>query len=59
MPSIVPAAALLLLQVSVEAAPDVTEVGFAVSVTVGFGITDTLVVAAAGVVPAAPEQLSV
>jgi hypothetical protein len=52
-------AALLLLQVSVEAAPDVTEVGFAVSVTVGFGITDTLVVAAAGVVPAAPEQLSV
>jgi hypothetical protein len=48
-----------LLQVSVEAAPDVTEAGLAVSVTVGFGITDTVAVAAAGVVPAVPEQVSV
>jgi hypothetical protein len=45
--------------VSVEASPDVTEVGLAVSVTVGFGITVTVTVAAAGVVPAAPEQVNV
>ena len=51
--------AFVLLQVSVEASPDVTEVGLAVSVTVGFGITVTVTVAAAGVVPAAPEHVSV
>jgi len=45
--------------VSVEALPEVTEVGLAASVTVGFGITVTVAVAAAGVVPAAPEQVRV
>jgi hypothetical protein len=51
--------AFVLLQLSVEALPEVTEVGMAPSVTVGFGITDTVAVAAAGVVPAAPEQVRV
>lgn len=51
--------AFVLLQVSVEALPEVTEVGLAASVTVGFGITVTVAVAAAGVVPAAPEQVRV
>jgi hypothetical protein len=51
--------AFVLLQVSVEASPDGTEVGLAVSVTVGFGNTVTVTVAAAGVVPAAPEHVSV
>jgi hypothetical protein len=51
--------AFMLLHVSVEALPDDTDVGFAVRITLGFGITDTVTVAAAGVVPAAPEQVSV
>jgi hypothetical protein len=58
-PEAVQEAAFVLPHVSVEAAPDITDVGFAVSVAVGFGITDTVAVAAAGVVPAAPEHVSV
>jgi hypothetical protein len=51
--------AFVLLQVSSAASPEARDVGLAASITVGFGITDTVVVAAAGVVPAAPEQVSV
>ena len=54
--------ALVLLQVRVEVPPDATLVGFAVRFTVGAGgveVTVTVVLAAAGVVPPAPEQVSV
>ena len=48
--------ALVELHVSVEAAPLATEVGFAVSVTVGAGTTVTVAVATL-LVPPAPLQL--
>jgi hypothetical protein len=49
--------ALVELQVSVEAAPLTTAVGFAVSVAVGLGATVTVAVAAV-LVPPAPVQVS-
>lgn len=52
-------AALVVLQLSVDAAPLVTLVGFAVRVTVGDGNTVTGAVADAGVVPAAPAHVKV
>jgi hypothetical protein len=59
-PEAVHEVALVLLQVRVDVPPDVTLVGLAVSFTVGSGgITVTVAAAAAGVVPAAPEQVSV
>jgi hypothetical protein len=59
-PEAVHTVALALLHVSVDALPDATLVGFAVSFTVGSGgITVTMAVAAAGVVPLAPEQVNV
>jgi hypothetical protein len=51
--------AFVALQVSVEALPGATRVGFAVSVTVGAGNTVTGAVADAGVVPVAPAQVKV
>jgi hypothetical protein len=54
--------ALVLLQVRVDVPPEATLVGLAVSFTVGSGGADvnvTVAVAAAGVVPLAPEQVSV
>ena len=61
-PEAVHEVALLVVQVSVEVPPLATLVGFAVSDTLGAGgvaVTVTLAVAAAGVVPLAPEQVSV
>jgi hypothetical protein len=52
-------AAFVLLQLRVEAPPDATLAGFAFKVTVGVDITATVAVAEAGVVPVAPEQVSV
>ena len=49
--------ALVELHVSVEAPPDVMELGFAVRVAVGTGTTVT--VAEAFALPPVPEQLSV
>jgi hypothetical protein len=61
-PEAVHEVALLVVQVSVEVPPLATLVGFAVSVTPGgadAAITVTVAVAAAGVVPLAPAQVSV
>jgi hypothetical protein len=61
-PEAVHEVALLVVHVSVEVPPLATLVGFAVSETLGAGgvaVTVTLAVAAAGVVPLAPEQVSV
>ena len=49
--------ALVELQVSVDAAPLATEVGFAVNVTVGAGTTVTVAVATL-LVPPVPVQVS-
>jgi len=58
-PEAVHEVALALLQVRVEVPPEAILVGFVVSVTVGSGSTVTVALAAAGVVPPAPEQVSV
>ena len=58
-PAPVHAVALVELQVSVEAAPLSTAVGFAVNVAVGTGLAVTVTVAVAAVlVPPAPVQVS-
>jgi hypothetical protein len=60
-PEAVHEVALVLLQLRVEVPPEATLVGFAVSCTVGAGgggVTVTVTAAAAGVVPLAPEQVS-
>jgi hypothetical protein len=56
-PEAVQDVALVELQVSVEAAPLATEVGFAVNVTVGAGTTVTVAVATL-LVPPVPVQVS-
>ena len=56
-PVAVHAVALVELQVSVEAAPPATEVGFAVNATVGRGPTVTVAVATL-LVPPVPLQVS-
>jgi hypothetical protein len=60
-PDAVHEVALVLLHVSVDVPPDAILVGLAVSFTVGAaaGVTVTVAAAAAGVVPLAPEQVSV
>ncbi len=51
--------ALVVDQLSVEEPPEVTLAGFALKfVTVGCGVTATAAVALAGVVPAAPAQVT-
>jgi len=59
-PEAVHEVALVLLHVRVDMPPDATRVGLAVKFTVGAGggVTVTEAVAAAGVVPLAPEQVS-
>lgn len=49
----------VLDQVSVDAPPAATVVGFAVRVTVGVPAASTVTVTLAGVVPPGPRQLSV
>ncbi len=57
VPEAVQEVALVELQVSVDAAPLATDVGFAVSVTVGMGTMVTVAVATL-LVPPAPLQVS-
>jgi hypothetical protein len=58
-PEAVHEATFVLLQLRVDVPPDATLVGLACRVTVGVDITATVAVAEAGVVPVAPEQVSV